>query len=248
MTICATSAGRLVAPRLARDDSRRTATYASTSWSSRSSSPARQPTPCSSAASSRDADAVLALRRASENLRPGDRVLLIEDTFDTDALSTTAKPTCSVSPRTVRIAHPGRARRRDRRCRLARAAAPSGGAHPSTSSSALTRLTPTPNATQREADIHDHHPFPAAASRGPHRRALSTALDHCRRHQCECGVSVVPRADTTGETRPFEVENGIIEIPVNPQRIVTIATRRCRSSTSAACPSASPRSVAPSST
>lgn len=33
-----------------------------------------------------DADAVLALRRASENLRPGDRVLLIEDTFDTDAL------------------------------------------------------------------------------------------------------------------------------------------------------------------
>lgn len=54
--------------------------------------------------------------------------------------------------------------------------------------------------------------------------ALSTALAlTAAGTSASAGVSVVPaRADTTGETRPFEADNGIIEIPANPQRIVTI--------------------------
>jgi len=59
----------------------------------------------------------------------------------------------------------------------------------------------------------------------PKRRAARLVIAALSVLGVGASVSAAPAtatANATGETRPFEAENGVVEIPVNPQRIVTI--------------------------
>jgi iron complex transport system substrate-binding protein len=167
-----------------------------------------------------DADAAHALRRAAENLLPGGRVLLVEETFGTDDLDEYdgEADLIALTAHGSGLRTPAELDAVITRAGLAHIATHTvGGDHRSRTCARRPSLTPF-----RTKSRKPRTPMTTIFLR---RRgvALGAAFLSAALLLAACSNSDDPgRGVTSGEMRSFEADNGTIEIPIDPQRIIGI--------------------------